>query len=242
MKHEFYTDTAAPSIFSSHQWSNADFATLSASDITNPWRSVFGFPMNAARLAAGQPLLLHGREDEIFELMVKLNELLANPAVLNQSFQRLDELKSATESKLARLREIEEKPISEEEIEELVAAIEAHINSENSKMAVLDRLEEILKPNQEGDEKVGLQKMLSRLEVSMAALVKVKDQGFHVVVVSRKRQPSRPALEAQRYKPIVHQGQPTDLAAGFLLPASYHLTLWTYVIARSDGGQATVWN
>jgi hypothetical protein len=241
MKHEFQTSTA-PSDFSSPRWSNADFATLSASDITNPWRSAFGFSMNAARLAADQRLLLHCREDEVFEMMAKLNELLSNPAVLDPAFQQLKKLKNVTENKLARIKEIEEKPISEEEIEELVSAIEAHLTSENSSMAMLNQLEEILTPNQQVAEKVGLQKMLSRLEVVMAALAQVKEQGFHVVVISRQRQPSRPALEAQRYKPIVHQGQPTNLPAGFLLPASYHLTLWTYLIARSDRGQSAVWN
>lgn len=76
----------------------------------------------------------------------------------------------------------------------------------------------------------------------MAALAAVKDRGFRVVVFNRRRQPQRPALEAQRYRPIIHDGQPTGLNAGFLLPDSHHLTLWAYQLQRNDQGQSVIWN
>ena len=109
-------------------------------------------------------------------------------------------------------------------------------------MTVLDRLEEILTPERQTDEKTGLQKMLSRLETTMAALVLVKDAGFHAVVINRQRQPSRPAFEALRYAPILNQSRPAGLNAGFVLSAGTHFTLWAYLVKRSDQGQSAVWN
>ena len=60
-------------------WERPNQPTFCASDLTDPWRSVYGFPLLAAQLAANQKLLLFCREDEVFGLLTKLNTLLACP-------------------------------------------------------------------------------------------------------------------------------------------------------------------
>jgi len=241
MNNEFQT-TVTPSLFSAGSWDPASYATLGAEDIRHPGKSVYGFSANAARLADNQPLILHCREDEVFDLLAKLNDLLGNPAILNEAYRQLAELKEVTERKLARLTELKAQPISESEISEIVETIDSYLTAESSSQTVLNRLEQILTPNRSSDEKAGLQTILDRLEGTMTALAAVKDRGFRVVVLNRRRQPQRPVLEAQRHRPIIHDGQPTGLNAGFLLPDSYHLTLWAYQIGRNDRGQSVIWN
>lgn len=241
MNSEFQT-TVTPSLFSGGTWDPAGYAPLGAEDIRHPGKSVYGFSANAARLAAGQPLILHCREDEVFDLLAKLNDLLGNPAILNKAYRQLVELKEVTEQKLARLSELEAQPISEAEISEIVETIETYLTAERSSHTVLDRLEQILTPNRAFDEKEGLQTMLDRLEDTMTALAAIKERGFRVVAFNRRRQPQRPVLEGQRNRSIIHDGRPTGLNAGFLLPDSYHRTLWVYHLERNDQGQSAVWN
>jgi hypothetical protein len=241
MNSEFQT-IVTPSLFSTGRWDPAAYATLGAEDIRHPGKSVYGFSANAARLAANQPLILHCREDEVFDLLAKLNDLLGNLAILNEAYWQLAELKENTERKLARLTDLETQPIEEAEISEIVKTIETYLTTDNSSQTVLDRLEQILTPSRSFDETDGLKTMLDRLEETMAALAAVKDRGFRVAVLNRRRQPHRPALAARRNRPIMHNGQPTDLNAGFLLPDSYHLTLWAYQIKRNEQGQSAIWN
>jgi hypothetical protein len=215
---------------------------LYSEDIRNPGKSIYGFAINAARLAAEQPLMLHCREDEIFEVMASLNELLGDPAVLGWACHQLARLQEVTQQKLARLTGQEEQPISEQKALEISRAVESYLTAEQPSLTAPDRLEEILTPNRLVTEKRGVQKMLARLERLIPAMEQVKDQGFHVVVYDRRRQPERPNLEARRNQPIHFEDQPTVIPAGFLYPPKYHLTLWTYLVVRSDAGQSTIWN
>lgn len=41
---------------------------------------------------------------------------------------------------------------------------------------------------------------------------------------------------------ILLQNSHTQLNAGMLLPPQYHLTLWAYLVGRSDRGHSPVWN
>lgn len=215
--------------------------TLPGGDIRQPWRSVYGFPMAAARLAANQPLMLHSREDEVFNLLASLNRLLARQETLNQAYAMLKRLETETQQDLIRRLALEQEAISEEESLALISEVEQAL-AQPAPQTVGTRLETILSSPTSGQEAAGLKRMLARLQGLMPALAAVKEQGFHVVVQDRGRQPARPALEARRHESIRLAGQPTTIPAGFLLPATYHLTLWAYRIGRSDRGQSAVWN
>lgn len=222
-------------------WTSGSQATLTAGDIRQPWKSVYGFATTAARLAANQPLTLHSREDELFALVAGLNELVARPEVLNRAFEMLKKLEDETLQKLARLVQLEDQPVDINEAPDLIAQAEQWVNG-TSPDNTADRLAEILAPDQPTAEIAGLRTMAARLQRLISALEAVKDQGFHVVVFDRRRQPARPAVEARRNEPIHRDGEPTALPAGFLQPLTYHATLWSYVVARSDRGQSTIWN
>lgn len=215
---------------------------LSSGDIRNPGKSVHGFAINTARLAAHQPLMLHCREDEIFEVVAALNELVGDAAVLGWAYSQLASLQDVTQQKLTRLAELEEQPITEQKALEITQTVESCLAEEQPSLTVHDRLEKIFTPNRLVTEKSGVQKMLARLEWLVPAMEQVKEQGFHVVVSDRRRQPERPNLEARRNQPIHFKGQPTAIPAGFLYPQKYHLTLWAYLIVRSDAGQSPIWN
>lgn len=216
-------------------WNDGDYATINSSDIRRPWQSVYGFATAAAQLAVNQKLILHSREDEIFTLMTQLNDLLGRPEVLNHAHQLLKTLQIETSEKLARLIEIEEQPISEDEARELLEHIE-QLFEESRQKSLTERFGSAITPDRPTEEIAGLRLMATRLHVLISALKEVKDQGFHVVVLDRRRQPDRPALESRRYE--LADGQ----AAGALQPLKYHLTLWAYMIVRSDKGQSTIWN
>jgi hypothetical protein len=240
MKNELKVVTTV-SMFTLATWDHAHQATINAGDIRCPWKSVYGFALIAAQLAANQALVLHCREDEAFDLMAKLNALLKRPEVLSRTYKLLKTLEQETRQKLARLTEMEEQPLTESEIPGLLEDTE-QILVESSERTVASRLESILSPNKPVEEITGLSKMLVRLRVWISALKKIKDQGMHVVVYDRRRQPYRPALKARRNEPILQDGKQSTLTAGFLLPAKYHLTLWAYLVVRSDDGQSTIWN
>lgn len=223
-------------------WSANTYGILGSGDIRSPGKSVYGFTINAARLAAQQPLVLHCREDEIFEVVGILNKLLGDPVVLGWACQQLASLQDVTQQKLARLTELEEQPISEQKALEIAQAVESYLTAEQPSLTVLDRLEKILTPNLLMTEKGGIQKMLARLERLVPALEHVKEQGFHVVVSDRRRQPQHPNLESRRTQSIHFKGQPTAIPAGFLYPPKHHLTLWAYLVVRSDAGQSSIWN
>ncbi len=231
--------TGAP--FRLADWTDTSLVTIAAGDIRHPWKSVFGFATTAARLAANQALALHCREDELFELMAGLNELLAQPEVLNRASAMLRELEEKTLQKLVRLVQLEEQPVASTEVADIIDQVEQLVNG-TSPESVPERLAGTLTPNQPTAEIAGLRTMAARLQTLISALEVVKDQGFHVVVYNRRRQPIRPAVEARRNDPIVRDGEPTALPAGFLQPLTYHATLWVYLIARSDRGQSTIWN
>jgi len=215
--------------------------TLDAGDIRRPGRSVYGFATAAARLAAHQPLLLHCREDELFDLLARLNTLLARPDALDRAYALLNRLQAQTRQKLVRHLELEQQPMSQSEAEKLVTELEQAL-AQPAPQTVDARLEAILSPQTPGHEIAGLKTMLARMQVFVPALAAVKDNGFHVVVQDKRRQPAHPALEARRGQPVQLDGEPATFPAGFLFPPKYHLTLWTYLIVRSDHGQSAVWN
>lgn len=80
-----------------------DYATIYSGDIRHPGKSRYGFPATAAQLAAHQRLLLHSREDEIFDLMAQLNDLLSSPTILDQAYELLRHLHQETQQKLSGL-------------------------------------------------------------------------------------------------------------------------------------------
>ena len=212
-----------------------------AGDIRRPWQSVYGFPILAARLAARQELLLSCREDEVFELMAGLNELLQDPTSLNRAYQMLQELEQYQRQKLAELTRLRDQPLDDSEIPTLLAQME-QVLAEAREQTARDRLDSLLSPDQPLADITGVQQMLGRLHGLLAALAEVKDMGFRVVVRDRRRQAARTGLEARRPQPISSQNGPASLPAGFLLPTRYHLTLWDYSIVRGDSAQSAVWN
>lgn len=223
-------------------WSANNYEVLYRGDILEPDKSVYGFATSAARLAAHQPLILHCREDEIFGVMSTLNKLLGDPAVLGWACHQLISLQDVTRQKLARLTELEEQPISDSNVLEITRAVEAYLTAEQPSLTVLDRLEKILTPNRVVTEKGGVQKMLARLERLVPAIEQIKDQGCHAVVRDRRRQPQHPSVEDRRNQPLYFKGQPAAIPAGFLYPPKHHLTLWAYLVVRSDAGQSAIWN
>ncbi|HMQ51024.1 MAG TPA: hypothetical protein PKD98_02930 [Anaerolineae bacterium] len=220
---------------------SSQLKTLAVGDLRQPWRSVYGFPMAAARLAARQPLILHCREDEVFQKLASLNHLLAQPDVLNQAYGLLTQLQTETRQNLIRRLELEQEAISESEALKLVAELEQAL-AQPVPPTTVTRLETILSGPTPSHELAGLKTSLARLQGLMPALAAVKDQGFHVVAQDRRRQPAYPALEARRDELIQRDGQPTEFRAGLLLPPRYHLTLWAYLIVRSEQAQSPVWN
>lgn len=205
---------------------------ISTGDIRHPWKSAYGFPMTAARLAAGQGLILFCREDEIFEYLEQLNDLLASPVALNQAFTLLDKLEQQTGQKLAKLVDLADHPLSQHDLTALLTEIEETL-AEPAEETVADRLACWLAPDNPTLEISGLSKMLTRLHAVMAVLAEVKDQGFKVVVVDQRRQPQRPARV---------NGPSERTPATFLQPVQYHLTLRAYLVVRSDHGQSAIWN
>jgi hypothetical protein len=222
-------------------WNDPDRATIYAGDVRQPWKAVYGFATTAARLATGQELVLHCREDEIVELMEGLNELLESPESLNQACEMLKRLQQQSEQKLARLIAVKEQPVTESETAELVAEVEQLLTEPQEQTAV-DGLARILSPDHPIQEIAGARKMVARLRKLVTALGRVKDVGFHVTVRDRRRQPRHPALEARRNEPIMIDGKSGQIQAGFFQPPDFHLTLWAYLVVRSDGGQSTIWN
>lgn len=216
-------------------------ATIYGGDIRQPWKSAYGFPMTAARLAAGEELVLSCREDEVFDYLVQLNKLLQSPESLNRAYGLLAKLAHVTRQKFERLVQLREQPLSDSDIPELMAQVEK-ILTDAAEQTVADRLTCLLSPDDPTQEVVGVGKMLARLQRVMAGLEQVKDRGFKVTVLNRQRQPLCPNLEARRNDPIPSDGQSNEIPAGFALPAQYHLTLWNYRIVKSNGGQAVVWN
>lgn len=238
MKNEYKPGVPVPSLFAPNTEELAQ-ATLYAGDIRQPWKSVNGFAVTAARLAAFQKLRLHCREDEIFELIAMLNNLLEHPETLNRACEWLELFEREHRQKLTQLVAAKEESVSGNKVGPLLDDV-ARFNSRLARLTVVP-LKEAL--GHDLAAKVsGLLEVLDRLQKWLAALEKVKHSGFHVIVYDRHRQPDRPALEARRNEPIWQDGQPFSLPAGFLLPAKHHLTLWAYLVMRSDQGQATVWN
>lgn len=239
MKNEYKPALPVPSLFAPSTEDLAQ-ATLYAGDIHQPWKSVNGFAVAAARLAAFQKLRLHCREDEVFELIAMLNNLLEHPATLNRAFEGLELFEQEHRQKLTRLVAAKEEQVSGNKVGPLLDDV-ARFNSGVAQLTVASPLKETC--GYDPAAKIpDLLEVLDRLQKWLAALEKVKHSGFHVIVYDRHRQPDRPALEARRNEPIWQDGQSFSLPAGFLLPAKHHLTLWAYLVTRSDQGQATVWN
>lgn len=218
------------------EWEPSTQATLYGPDLDDPWRSVYGFPLAAAQLAAGQKLRLFCREDEIFELLGKLNALLACPTVLNRAYKSGRQLEQAVQCKIERLLERQKllrtngRQVGQSKS---VTSLEAAGDSSLSRL---------ITPDYPVYEIAGLKQMQSRLAVWLPALDGVKDQGFCSTVLDRRRQPCYPALEMRRNEPVLIGGDPNALEAGFLLPVRYHLTLWAYLVGRSERGQSPIWN
>lgn len=233
-------DAANDSLYSPRSWPYGKQDIIYSGDIRHPWKSVFGFSLTTAKLAAHQKLALHCREDEIFELMAKLNNLIERPRVINRTYTWLKLLEQQHYHKLAGLIELKEKPVTEAETAQLLETVD-EILSENTNEATADRLREVLAPNHSVEEIAGLRKMLAKLQLLIPAVEQVKERGFRAVVFDRRRQPLRPAWEVHRHKSILQNGQQTDFTAGLFLPRRHHLTLWNYLIIRSEG-QSTIWN
>lgn len=225
----------------SPRWNHRERATIHPGDLREPWKSVYGFPMTAARLAAGQELVLHCREDEVFDRLAQFNSLLESPESLSRAYTLLEKRVEATEQKLARLLRLRDESLSESELPDLMAEVEA-ILADSGEPTVTDRLADLLTPNDPTHEITGVGKMLARLREGLQALGKVKEQGFRVVVLDRCRQPQRPNLAAHGQVSIPQAGQPGRKAVTLYPPVQYHLTLWRYVIAKSSSGQSAVWN
>lgn len=206
-------------------------ATIYAGDIRQPWKSVYGFPITAARLAMGQGLALTCREDEVVVLMGKMNQLLKRSKDLKRAYEMVQNLQERSEQKLVRLITLRDQAITEDEISELVAEV-VQLLEKPQLQTVTDRLACILSPQHPIQEIAGTVTMLARLQKYVAALQQTKDEGFQATVHDRRRTLMRPALEAQQNDPVEGNGQ---------LP-TYHLTLWTYLVARGVAGQSTVWN
>jgi hypothetical protein len=167
--------------------------------------------------------------------------LLNCPDSLNRAYDLLKKLEEATLNKLIRLIQLERKPLTDDETPGLLAEVERFM-TESLEQAVPKELELIVSPHNPFEEIPGLKKMLTELRGLTYALKAVKDQGFGVIVIDRQPHPNHPALEARRHDPIILNGKPSQLTAGFLQPVSYHATLWTYQVVRSDAGQSTIWN
>lgn len=223
------------------EWDQTDQAMLCARDIQHPWQSVYGFPMAAAQLAAQKKLLLPCREDEVFTLLGRLNDLLKCPKALNHAYLLLLLLEKVTVRNLIHRLEPEQPWLMAGQNTQAAHIDSSPVQSTEKKQS--SNLSEILTPSDLAKEIAGLKQMLARLEAWLPALNQVKDQGFHVVVLDRRRQSYRPALEAHRNETILlDHGQPSGLKAGFLQPTRYHLTLWAYLVVRSDTGQSVIWN
>lgn len=201
--------------------------TLYPGDIRQPWKSVYGFPMTAAKLASGQGLVLHCREDEVVDYLGRLNGLLGDPASLNRAHNLLESLYHQRQQKLRRLLEMANQPISDQEIAALLADIEASL-SEPTAWTAADRLACYLVPDDPTSNIAGLGKMLTRLQRVMPPLAAVREEGFKVIVTDRQRKPVR--------------SESDEVSGSFAPPVSTHLTLWRYLIVRSDNGQSAVWN
>ncbi len=220
---------------------NRERATIYSGDIRHPWKSVYGFPMTAARLATGEELVLHCREDEVFDYLAHLNTLLESPDSLKRVYALLDKLAQVTRQKIETLVRHREQPLNEGDLPDVLAEVE-DILAGSGEQTVADRLADLLSPDVPGKEIVGLGKMLARLQRLMAGLDTVKERGFKVVVIDRRRQPVRPGLEARRDETPPIEGQFGELPAGFLCPPRYHHTLWAYLVRKSEGGQSVIWN
>lgn len=107
MKSEFEKIVPAVSLFAPATEGLTCQATLCAGDTCQPWKSVYGFAITAARLAAYQKLKLYCREDEVFELMARLNHLLEYPENLNRVFEWLKLLEREYHRRLAPLVALE---------------------------------------------------------------------------------------------------------------------------------------
>jgi hypothetical protein len=225
---------------SSNGW-NRDRTTIYAGDLRSPWKSVYGFPMAAARLAAGEELVLHCREDEVFDYLTRLNELLESPEHLNRVYRLLEELFEATQKKFDQRLQQQEQPFSDSEIPDLVAEVEEILTS-RVEQTVAERLAFLLSPHDPTREIVGLGKMLARLRRVMAELNIVKDGGFKIAIIHRRRQPQRPGLNCPHNESVPAEEQSGDIPADFLIPGQYHLTLWAYVLAKSEGEAFVAWN
>lgn len=103
-------------------WQN--YATLYSDDIRQPWKSVYGFPITAVRLATGQTLVLYCRADEAADYLTQLNALLASPENLSRAFDSLVKQTQAHRQKLARLLHLQAQPIADDEIPDLLTEIE----------------------------------------------------------------------------------------------------------------------
>ena len=210
-------------------------ATIYAGDIRQPWQAVYGFPPTAARLAAGQGLLLCCREDEIIELMDLLNELLKSPESLGRAYEMLHEYQKQMKQKLARLIRLRDLSASENEMPELLTEVEQLI-TKPQEPTVVDRLASMLSPEHPLKEIAGTGKMFNRQRKFIAALEQVKDQGFQVTVRDSRRKLMRPTPQTSPNGSIDLARQFDTLSANGLLPPKYHLTLWIYLIVRSDDG------
>ena len=218
------------------EWEPSTQATLYGPDLADPWRSVYGFPLAAAQLAAGQKLLLFCRDDEIFAVLARLNTLLACPTALDRAYKLGRQLEQAVEYKIERLLE-RQKSLSTNGGQ--VGQLEPVTPLEEAGTGNLGRL---ITPGYPVYEITGLKQMQTRLGVWLPALDGAKDQGFHSAILDRRRQPYRPALEMRRNDSVLVDGEPSALKAGFLLPVQYHLTLWAYLVSRSESGQSPIWN
>jgi hypothetical protein len=241
MNSEFQRVATSASLFAPASETPSHEAILQVDDIRQPWKSVNGFSVSAARLAACQRLILYCREDEALELIAGLNNLIASPDALNQAFERLHFLERQTRQRVAGLIALKDQPLTEHDIDRLLEDIGEFL-AKSAVPTLAGQLKEALAPNHPVSEMGGSVRMLFRLQVWLAALKRVKNEGFHVIVYDRYRRPDRPALEARRNEPILQNGPLTALLAGFLQPPRYHLTLWAYLVVRSGSSQSRIWN
>ncbi len=228
------------SLFTPAPWRYQDCTILYAEDIRAPGQSAHEFPMTTARLAANRELVLHCREGEIFDLLKKLNTLLEDPDILCWAYELLKKLRLEAFKKLARQVELEKQALSAQETVKPLENAKKRLTGSDGN-SVISRLKIMRLPDEPTRNIRQLKDLLSQQITLMAALHRVRLDGFSVIIKDRCRQSTRPVLEEQHHIPIAAPETASAPPAGYLLPQTYNQDLWVYVICRDNSAQSAVW-
>ena len=152
-------------------------AILRSSDLRRPWQSPLGFPTLVGRLAAGEPLLLICREDEVHTTMTTLNSMLASPDCLARAHTLLSGLEQKTHDSVVSLMGQQANPLTSDDMPAVLDEIDAFLSAD-TQQTVHDRLACRISPDQPSQAITGREAMLFRLRRLNSALAEVKDCGF----------------------------------------------------------------